>query len=582
MEEEGWITKKEKPKRVIPEAVNSRGGSGRGRGSSSYRGRKGESGSDNSRRGDDKKRSDKAGVATKPLVGSTGKVTNPPKDSIPPPLLSGSSPSTALPPSLPVPLTSVEGATVEPAKLEPEEAKKTAAAPKTIVWGSTSIKEVLHVANDVDTSVNSTTDEDSLLAMEEEERSLLHELKIKVSETKPTDMPLVGNKRWARRGILNLGNTCFVTAVMQALLSFPEYHSLMTSLHKVFTDTGTDTKDYKYSSKVRSKVLHKHFPISSSCAKFSTEDCTSSSVGSAAPVHGETTLPKTTKGPADGNRKPNPIHPGEFLSTVLRLFRKDNAFEDVSQEDAQEFLTFIVDGLHSEIETIKGSTVTTAECSDGISSGAMRPDDTAPVVWQEVGKKNKKSTVTIQGRQSSGITWLFQGQLRSTYKVQGLRPSVTFEPFYTLPLDIHPDNVFSLSDCFDNCFREEAIDDDKGFVSSSKQVSICDYPAVLILYLKRFTYDMSSGTIKKINKYVAYEQLLTFDSAVQYRLSCCIVHRGQFAKGGHYVTYACEEGRGKDKEVGNTWWLLNDSSVVKVSEEEVLDQDAYLLFYRRK
>jgi ubiquitin C-terminal hydrolase len=42
--------------------------------------------------------------------------------------------------------------------------------------------------------------------------------------------------------------------------------------------------------------------------------------------------------------------------------------------------------------------------------------------------------------------------------------------------------------------------------------------------------------------------------------------------GGHYTAYAKNDG---------SWYSFNDSSVSKVSSNEVVSRDAYMLFYRR-
>lgn len=50
------------------------------------------------------------------------------------------------------------------------------------------------------------------------------------------------------------------------------------------------------------------------------------------------------------------------------------------------------------------------------------------------------------------------------------------------------------------------------------------------------------------------------------------VHLGTI-NGGHYVAYA--------KKEDGAWYYMDDERVGKVSKKEVLNQDAYLLFYKR-
>ena len=54
-----------------------------------------------------------------------------------------------------------------------------------------------------------------------------------------------------------------------------------------------------------------------------------------------------------------------------------------------------------------------------------------------------------------------------------------------------------------------------------------------------------------------------------YDLSAVIVHKGKM-ESGHYICY-CREGK--------DWFMFDDSKVVLISESEVLEANAYLLFY---
>lgn len=57
--------------------------------------------------------------------------------------------------------------------------------------------------------------------------------------------------------------------------------------------------------------------------------------------------------------------------------------------------------------------------------------------------------------------------------------------------------------------------------------------------------------------------------ACVYELYSVVVHKGKMDS-GHYISYS------KDK---NDWFMFDDSKVVLVSEADVLQANAYLLFY---
>jgi ubiquitin carboxyl-terminal hydrolase 22/27/51 len=55
-----------------------------------------------------------------------------------------------------------------------------------------------------------------------------------------------------------------------------------------------------------------------------------------------------------------------------------------------------------------------------------------------------------------------------------------------------------------------------------------------------------------------------------YDLASAIVHDGAGLNEGHYIAYIRQ---------GDRWCLFNDDKVTLVSEGDVLNADAYLLFY---
>jgi ubiquitin carboxyl-terminal hydrolase 10 len=79
------------------------------------------------------------------------------------------------------------------------------------------------------------------------------------------------------------------------------------------------------------------------------------------------------------------------------------------QEDAQEFLGFLLDNLHEELLTIK-----------------------VEQEWHHIGKNNQP-LLNIQ--RSSQLTTIVGGKLKSIVKT-GAKESVTLEPFQILSLDV--------------------------------------------------------------------------------------------------------------------------------------------------
>ncbi|TKA68685.1 hypothetical protein B0A49_05170 [Cryomyces minteri] len=132
--------------------------------------------------------------------------------------------------------------------------------------------------------------------------------------------------------------------------------------------------------------------------------------------------------------------------------------------------------------------------------------------------------------------------------------------------------------------------------AAEKRSSVQTLPPVLPIHLKRFEH--SKATSSKLDAKIAFplqldmypyttrwqrqsqqqsgseagEGLKKADghaSTAIYELSSVVVHKGKLDT-GHYVSYSRE---------ADDWFLFDDSKVVLVAEREVLDANAYLLFY---
>ena len=100
---------------------------------------------------------------------------------------------------------------------------------------------------------------------------------------------------------------------------------------------------------------------------------------------------------------------------------------------------------------------------------------------------------------------------------------------------------------------------------------------VLTLQLKRFDYNRGFNG-GKINKFIQYPLSLNLQpymssrkDPVPYSLYAVLVHEGFSCNSGHYYCYV--------KAPNGTWYLMNDSQVMASSQDKVLHQNAYLLFY---
>ncbi|XP_075032217.1 ubiquitin carboxyl-terminal hydrolase 21 isoform X4 [Calonectris borealis] len=200
------------------------------------------------------------------------------------------------------------------------------------------------------------------------------------------------------------------------------------------------------------------------------------------------------------------VNPGRFKAVFQKYVP---SFTGYSQQDAQEFLKFFMDRLHVEINR-KGrrtpSILSDARRTPALEDPEMLSDDErANQMWKR-----------YLEREDSKIVDLFVGQLKSCLKCQacGYR-STTFEVFCDLSLPI-PKKSFaggkvSLHDCFSLFTKEEELDSENApqvcdkcrqRTRSTKKLTIQRFPRVLVLHLNRFSTTRYS--IKKCSVFVDF------------------------------------------------------------------------------
>jgi ubiquitin carboxyl-terminal hydrolase 10 len=279
----------------------------------------------------------------------------------------------------------------------------------------------------------------------------------------------------------------------------------------------------------------------------------------------------------------------EFVYSAIKPLPRFKEMRRGHQQDAQEFLGFLLEELHEECSRAMRS-------ATGSSSGRSTPLGSSPSVsdqvnndsgWMEVGHKQKAAVTRSSGGSlmESPVTSIFGGKLRSELKVAGNKLSVTLEPYSPLQLDIGSPEVSNIIDALKGLTRAEAMQGEfqsaKGQQSkATKQVFIETLPPVLILHLKRFHYDSTTKRAEKIWKKVGYPLDLEIPKEVfpasvrnkyaahgglpRYRLAGVIYHHGKYANGGHYTV----DIRRQD---GKEWIRLDDTLIRRIRSEDVAE-----------
>ncbi|KAI4479124.1 hypothetical protein M0804_011263 [Polistes exclamans] len=243
-------------------------------------------------------------------------------------------------------------------------------------------------------------------------------------------------------------------------------------------------------------------------------------------------------------------------------------FNSYEQQDSHEFLTFLLDWMHSELKKkIKiqiNNKITTAEKE-----------------WDKA-----------MDSQESIISELFFGQLRSTITCSSCqKDSTTYETFNSLTMSLPHTNRCTLDDCIQRFVTGQKVVGWKcpkcqAPREATKKFDFIKLAPIIVIHLNRFAE--SGGWLEKRNTTVDFPlkefnlkpYLITDHDApinnarfCTYNLYAMSNHYGTM-EGGHYTAF-CKN------SIQNKWYKYDDQTVTEVSPSQVKSQNnsAYLLFY---
>nr|XP_023669613.1 ubiquitin carboxyl-terminal hydrolase 8 isoform X2 [Paramormyrops kingsleyae] len=342
--------------------------------------------------------------------------------------------------------------------------------------------------------------------------------------------PVFGGLGPSLTGLRNLGNTCYMNSVLQCLCN-------TTTMANYFN------KDYYHEDINRANILgHK---------------------GEVVEEFGV-----IMKALWSGQYKF--ISPRDFKVTIGKI---NDQFAGYDQQDSQELLLFLMDGLHEDLNKVRADK--RKRCKEE-ANDHLDDHRAAELAWN----KHKQLNESI-------IVALFQGQFKST--VQCLvcqQKSRTFETFMYLSLPLASSSRCSLQDCLKLFSKEEKLtDNNKVFCShckthrdATKKLEIWKVPPILLVHLKRFSYD---GRWKqKLQTYVDFplENLDLMQYVIgpkqglkKYNLYAMSNHYGGL-DGGHYTAFCRNTTRQR-------WFKFDDHEVTELSTSSVKSSAAYIFFY---
>ncbi|KAF9284528.1 ubiquitin-specific protease doa4 [Mortierella alpina] len=360
----------------------------------------------------------------------------------------------------------------------------------------------------------------------------------------------IGGSQLGKTGLTNLGNTCFMNSVIQCLIATPP-------LSRFFLDgsfkrhinsrnpLGTQGKLAEaFSDLIRSMWSGQSLVVSPTSFRYA--------IGGFAPQ-----------------------------------------FKGTEQHDSQEFLSFLLDGLHEDLKTEPRPPPPGDDEGSEADEARMEslPDyEASEIAWQRYLR-----------RDDSIIVSLFQGQFKNRLCCSKCgKTSTTYNAFMYLALPIKAKvsgrQPQTLQSCLNAFVEPEVLEGENAWNcphckkprKATKQLTISRVPDVLLIQLKRFS---SEGPFKnKIKAMVQYpiqdldltkylpkrsfsSNGMPLEPAI-YDLYAVSNHSGEVSS-GHYT--ACVRG-----EAPNSWTNFDDTRVSPCDKSVAVSEHGYTLFYVRK
>ena len=362
-------------------------------------------------------------------------------------------------------------------------------------------------------------------------------------------------KAFVPRGLYNSKNWCYINATLQALLACSPFFHMLKKLSFVYS---------KDRSRTSTPIMDSFVKLASQFRPLSIQFC------------------------HQYNKDIRPERP--FTPTcvyeMLGLI-KTSLSNMGGQEDAEEFLSCILNGFHEEILKLFALLPNEPHNNEN-DLHTYNDSDIDP-------SNGDISPSPVNSKQWTPISNIFRGKLCTTVTRPNKKPSVSFETFFTLPIDVSTecswsveDALFSLTDG-EQCHDSDSDEDSDA--SLLRQQTIETLPPILILHLKRFFYDDKKGGLRKVDKKVRFstdliiEQKWLSESAQNYtldqrsyKLFAVVYHHGIKATGGHYTADVFHIGL-------RSWLHFDDESVLPIKLHDVLAHSSkrtpYLLYYRQ-
>lgn len=223
----------------------------------------------------------------------------------------------------------------------------------------------------------------------------------------------------------------------------------------------------------------------------------------------------------------------------IKAIKKGNAlFDNDEHHDSHEYVNWLLDSIHENY----------------IKARQDKPDPSSGY-----------------GPRESFVSEYFEGKLENTFMCLTCEHTKKRqEAFFNLSIDIEKNS--SLTYCMQRFSVKELLNKGDKFQCehcnskqvATKEITVCKYPKLLLLHLKRFKIDPRTFSHQKLAFRIPYPEELRLQStdgvSTTYFLKGIIVHAGSGMLHGHYYSLVKSQGK---------WMKFDDTKVEIVEDKQI-------------
>lgn len=354
------------------------------------------------------------------------------------------------------------------------------------------------------------------------------------------------------KGIINIGNSCFISSLLQVLFQIisPNMATIFLKLNHTISQSYTSTSNLE---KARSELLIEFLNL------------------------------YNNKNSDNGSQI---LIPTKFVTKLQKLAKLKNneEFAAIQQNDVNEFFIFIIDSFHEIFKRANNET----NFYNKLSNHKSINIEMLKYIQTKYLKDYSEIYELFGGIQMTlikSVTTISAQNIDN--KNQFINPLLNVNPELFILLDIFiPPNAETLIECLNNYIKEEILEEENAWFNEKtnrkervlKQSAFWSFPNILVINLKRANFinnknrqyinypvdnlDLSVYALDKKNKYV-------------YNLVGVCNHHGHSGVSGHYTSFVKENS-------SNKWYNCNDINISEINESQLITPNACMLFYMKK